>query len=155
MFEPAIECFRGAVAGAGPVEVREHVPCAAFQRPAQRNDLGQRSGNAGTDRADHCPHELFASGAVRFAVRGDDALVDTPGRFDFGVVVRNEQGLQPVFLLLGEQIVPGVQGPAGCVERIPGPSSVTNGLLLDTLAAPVQGIAGKPDDVKRVMPTSA
>lgn len=79
MFEPAIECFRGPIAGAGPVEVREHVPCAAFQRPAQRNDLGQRSGNAGTDRADQRLHELFAPGAVRVAVGGDDALVDAPG----------------------------------------------------------------------------
>lgn len=125
MFEPAIECFRGPVAGAGAVEVREHVPCPAFQRPAKRNDLGQRGGNAGADRADHCPHELFPSGAVRFAVGGDNALVDTPGRFDFGVVVRNEQGLQPVLLSVGKQIVPGVQGPAGRVERVPGPSSVT------------------------------
>jgi len=84
------------------------------------------------------------------AVGGDDALVDSPGRFDFGVIVRNKQGLQPVFLLVGKQIPAGVQGPPGGVERVPGPSAVRDGVLLHALTAPVQGIAGKPNDVKRV-----
>jgi hypothetical protein len=109
VFEPAIECFSGTVAGAGPVEVCKHVHGPAFQRPAKRHDFGQGGGNAGTDRADQCLHELFAPGAVGFAVGGDDALVDAPGRFDFGMVVRNEQGLRPVLLFVGEQIVARVQ----------------------------------------------
>ena len=148
MFEPTIECFCGTVAGARPVKVREHIPGPAFQGTAKCNNLGQRSGNAGTDRVDECLHELFPSGAVRFAVGGNDALVDAPGCLDFCVIVRNEQGLQPVLLLVSEQIVPGVQGPASCVERVPGPSAVPNGLLLNALTASVQGIAGKPDDVE-------
>lgn len=80
---------------------------------------------------------LLASSAVRIAVGGDDALLDAPGRFDFGIVVRGEQGLQPILLLVGEQIVPGVKDPADGVKRVPGPSAVPNGLLLNALTTPV------------------
>jgi len=83
------------------------------------------------------------------AIGGDDALVDAPGRFDLGMIVRNNQGFQPVFLLVGKQILAGVQGPPGGVERVPGPSAVRDGVLLHALTALVQGIAGKPNDVKR------
>ena len=41
MFEAAVDGFGGAVAGVGVVEVGQDVPGSAFERPAQRDELGQ------------------------------------------------------------------------------------------------------------------
>ena len=58
--------------------------------------------------------------------------------------------LEPLLLFVGEQIEPGVQGPAGPVERIVRAAAVAVDDLLDPAAAPVQGIAGEADDVEGV-----
>ena len=65
-----------------------------------------------------------AAGPVGFAVGGDHALVDAPGRFDLDVLVVGEQRLEPLLLLVGEQVGAGVQGPAGPVERVVGAAAV-------------------------------
>ena len=49
---------------------------------------------------------------IRLPVGGHHALVDAPGGFDLDVLVGCEQLLQPVLLLVGEQVRSGVQGPA-------------------------------------------
>lgn len=49
MFEAAVDRLRGAVAGAGAVEVSEHVSGALFQRSAEAADLDQRGGNTAGD----------------------------------------------------------------------------------------------------------
>lgn len=72
------------------------------QRPAERHDLVQRGGNAGTDRATRACMSCL----------------------------------------------PWV--PPGGVEPVPGPSVVPDGLPSNALTAAVQGIAGKPDDMKRI-----
>jgi hypothetical protein len=78
---------------------------------------------------------LPAAGPVGFAVGGDHALVDPPGRFDLDVVVAGEQGFEPRPLLVGEQAGAGVQGPPGPVERIDLTAPMPVQLLLDPAAA--------------------
>ena len=46
MFEAAVDRFGGAVAGAGPVEVGQHVGGSLLQGAAERAELGQRGGDA-------------------------------------------------------------------------------------------------------------
>jgi len=58
------------------------------------------------------------------------------------VLVGGEQGCQPVLLLGGEQIGPGVQGPPRPVERVVGAAAVTMGVL-DASAAAVERVAGE------------
>ena len=41
MFEASVDGFGGAVAGVGVVEVGQDVPGSAFERSAQRDELGQ------------------------------------------------------------------------------------------------------------------
>ena len=81
-------------------------------------------------------------GSVRFAVGGDHALVDAPGRFNFDVVVAGEQRVQSLCLLVGEEVGAGVQGPPGGVEGVCGAAAVPTGVLLDPSAALVQRVAG-------------
>ena len=58
-----------------------------------------------------------------------------------------EECLQPLPLLVGEQVRPGVQGPPGPVERASGSAAMAVELLLDPAAAPAQRVAGEPDHV--------
>ena len=44
MLESSVDGLGGSVAGAGPVEEREHVVGALFQRPPEPADLGERWG---------------------------------------------------------------------------------------------------------------
>jgi len=70
------------------------------------------------------------------------------------VFVGGEQLVQSL-CLLGEQVSAGVQGPSRAVERVVGAAAVAMGVLLQALAAAVEGVAGEADDVEGVMPTSA
>jgi len=89
---------------------------------------------------------LAASGAVGFAVGGDHALVDAPGRLGLDVLVGLEQGLQSLCLLVGEQVGAGVQGPPRGVERVAHVAAVPTSVLLNSSAALVQGVAGRAHD---------
>jgi hypothetical protein len=75
--------------------------------------------------------------AVGFAVGGDDALVDTPGRLDSDVVLVGEQRLQPGLLLGGEQPRAGGKGAAGVIERVVVAAGSPVRGLLDAAAAVV------------------
>ena len=55
VLEPAIDRFRRAVAGAGPVEVREHVEGALFEGSTEPADLDERGGDASGDGVDQVP----------------------------------------------------------------------------------------------------
>ena len=151
MFEAAVDRLGGSVGGAGPVEVGQHVGGALLQGPAERD--AARSSAAGTPAltdVDHACHQLAAAGAVGFAVGGDHPLVDAPGGLDLDVLLDGEQALQSVLLLVGEQAGAGVQGPPRGVERVACAAAVAVQVLLDPAAAPVQGVAGQPDDVEGV-----
>jgi hypothetical protein len=64
------------------------------------------------------------------------------------VLIAGEQRAQPCSLLVGEQVITGVQGPTGPVERIRGVASVTVQVLLNASPAAVQGVPGQADDVE-------
>ena len=41
MFEASVDGFGGTASGVGMIEVGQDVPGSAFERPAQRDELGQ------------------------------------------------------------------------------------------------------------------
>ena len=86
-----------------------------------RRALGTPAADAGDERL----HAGAAVGSVGFAVGGDHALVDAPGRLDLHVVLDVEQQGQALALAVGEQVGAGVQGPSGPVERIAGAPAVS------------------------------
>jgi len=92
-------------------------------------------------------------GLVGFAVGGDHALIDGPGRFDLDVLIGAEQVVETLFLLVGEQVGAGVQHPAGREQGVAGAVAVE--ILLDAAPALVERVAGEADHMERVMPTSA
>lgn len=91
VLEPAVDRLGGAVAGAGTVEVGQHVGCAFLQRAAERGDLDQCVRDTGADRVDQLDHQLAATAPVLVSVGGDHSLVDAPGRLDFDMRVVGEQ----------------------------------------------------------------
>lgn len=107
VFEAAVECFGGAVAGAGPVEEREDVGGAAFQGVAEPDQFGQLGGDAGGDRLDHAGHEVATESTVGAAVGLDEALVDASRGFDLDMVIIGEQVFESGGLFVGEQVSPG------------------------------------------------
>jgi hypothetical protein len=132
-----------ALAGAWAVEVSEHVGGAALQGAAEGGHFSQPGRHAGADRVDRCAELGFRGAAVGVSVGGDDALVDAPGRFNFDVALVGEHGVQAGVLLVSGQLDAGAQHAADAVERLTGAPAVPAGLLLDSVAAAVQGIAGE------------
>ena len=113
MLESAVDRLCRTVARAGQVEEREDVRGALLQRPTEPANLGQHRGDATADGIDHRPHHLLRLLLVGFAVGGDDALVDAPGRFDLDVLLDGEYRVEAGGLLLGEEARAGVKGAAG------------------------------------------
>ena len=99
-------------------------PARCFSVLPSRRSSVKGCGDAVADRLDQALHQRSASGSVRFAVGGDHALVDAPGRFNFDVVVAGEQRVQSLCLLVGEEVGAGVQGPPGGVEGVCGAAAV-------------------------------
>ncbi len=92
MFEAAVDGFGRAIAGVGMIEVSQDVPGSAFERSAQRDELGQAPGYA---RAGQCVdvglYQGFAADFVGIAVGVDDVLVDAPGDLKGDVAIAGEQ----------------------------------------------------------------
>ena len=84
------------------------------------------------------------------AVGGDHPLEDAPGGFDLDVLGIGEQDHESFALPVSEQVLSGVQGPPGPVQRVVAAASVAVQVLLDPAPALVQGIPGEPDDVEGV-----
>lgn len=53
-------------------------------------------------------------------VGGDHLLVDASGRLDLDVLLDREDCPDPLVLLVGEQVGPGVQNPTRAEERVTG-----------------------------------
>lgn len=150
VLEAAIDSLCWAVAGAGPVEVGQHVPGPAFQSAAERDDLGQRGWNVAGEVLDHGGELLLGGNAIGIAVCLDDPLVDAPGRLHCGVLVCGEHAAQAAALAIGQEVCAGAEDSADPVERIPGSATMPAGGLLDPLPAAVQCVTGQGDDVERI-----
>ena len=114
MFEPAVDRLGGAVAGAGPVEVGQHVGGALLQGPAERDELGQRGGDAVADASRSAA--ASARGPWRGRVRGRRR--SSAGRCPRSPRPRRARRRRTApssrsRLLVGEQVGAGVQGPPG------------------------------------------
>jgi hypothetical protein len=72
------------------------------------------------------------------------------GGFDLGVLVGAEQGLEAAVLLVGEQVVAGMQHPPGAEQWVAGTAAVAVEFLLDAAPALVQCFGGEADHVERV-----
>jgi hypothetical protein len=121
-----------------------------LQRPAERDQFGQRLGDAGAEGGDDVLDLGPSVARVGLSVGGDHALVDAPGGLDLDVLVGREQRAQARPLLVGEQVVAGVEGPPRPVERVLSSASVTAGVLLDSATAPVQRVTSQTDHVEGV-----
>ena len=92
MFEAAVDDFGRAACGVGVVEVGQDVHGSAFERSAQRHELGQVPRYArGGQCVDVGLHQGLARTRVGRAVGVDDVLVDAPGEFECDVAIVGEQ----------------------------------------------------------------
>jgi len=75
-------------------------------------------------------------------------LVDRRCHLDLGVGIDGEQCLEPVLLVVGEEICAGAQGRPRVVERIVFAAPAPRDRPLDTAPALIQTIASKANDVE-------
>jgi len=148
VFEASVDRLGGAVAGAGPVEVGQHVGGAVRQGRTEPAQLGRRCGDAVADRFGQLRHQVAPLLAVGFAVGGDHRLVDTPGGLDLDVLLGRGQGRQPRALLVGEQVRAGVQCPRRREQRLALAAPVPLEVLLDPAAAVIQCVTGQAETWK-------
>lgn len=105
MLQPSVQCFRGSIASAGPVEVGQHVRGAGVQGPTQAPQLDQGDRDALTKSLDHRDHRFSGMGPVGVAVGGDHPLIDAPGGLDLDVVIAGEQGDEACPLPVGQELL--------------------------------------------------
>ena len=92
MFEAAVDGFGRTVAGVGMIEVSQDVSGSAFERSAQRDELGQAPRYArGGQCIDFGLHQGLAADFVGIAVGVDDVLVGAPGDLEGDVLVAGKQ----------------------------------------------------------------
>ena len=92
MFEASVDGFGRAVAGVGVVEVGEDVPGSAFERSAQRDELGQPPRyTRGGQGVDFGLHQGLTADFVGITVGVDDVLVGAPSDFECDVAIAGEQ----------------------------------------------------------------
>ena len=92
MFEAAVDGFGRAIGGVGVVEVGQDVSGSAFERSAQRDELGQPPGyTRGGQGVDFGFHQGLTHVRVGCAVGVDDVLVGAPSDLERDVVIAGEQ----------------------------------------------------------------
>ena len=92
MFEAAVDGFGRAVAGVGVVEVGQDVPGSAFERSAQRDELGQPPRHTrGDQRVDFGFHQGLTADFVGITVGVDDVLVGAPRDLERDVLFTGKQ----------------------------------------------------------------
>ena len=92
MFEAAVDGFGRAIAGVGVVEVGEDVPGSAFERSAQRDELGQAPRyTRGGQGVDFGFHQGLTRVRVGRAVGVDDVLVGAPSDLERDVLLTGKQ----------------------------------------------------------------
>ena len=88
MFEAAVDGFGRTVAGVGMIEVSQDVSGSAFERSAQRDELGQAPRYArGGQCVDFGFHQGLTADFVGIAVGVDNTLVHAPGDFECDVAI--------------------------------------------------------------------
>lgn len=92
MFEASVDGFGRSIGGVGVVEVGQDVSGSAFERSAQRDELGQAPRYArGGQCVDFGFHQGLTHVRVGRAVGVDNVLVDAPGDFECDVAIAGEQ----------------------------------------------------------------
>ena len=92
MFEASGDRFSRAIGGVGTVEVSQDVPGSAFERPAQRDELGQPPRyTRGGQGVDFGFHQGLTTDFVGITVGVDDVLVDAPSDLERDVLLTGKQ----------------------------------------------------------------
>jgi len=92
VFEASVDGIGRSIAGVGVVEVGQDVSGSAFERSAQRDELGQAPRYArGGQCVDFGFHQGLTHVRVGRAVGVDNTLVDAPGDFECDVAIAGEQ----------------------------------------------------------------
>ena len=92
MFKAPVDSFGRAIGGVGMIEVGQDVPGSAFERSAQRNELGQAPRYArGGQGVDLGLHHGLARSRVGRAVGINDVLVGTPSDLEGDVLLTGKQ----------------------------------------------------------------
>ena len=99
--------WRGAVGGAGVVEVGQDVGGSFSQGSGQCLDLLKPVWDGLRQGVDELLRQVLSQARVVGAVGLDEVLVDGPGGLDRGVALIGEQGLETPGLGVGEQAGPG------------------------------------------------
>ena len=154
VFELAVDGFGGFVAGGGLVEVGVDVAGWLVEGGARLAQLARGGGNAFFEGVDGGGYRLLALGGVGVGVGvgvGRDRLLrDVPGGLDLDVVLVGEECVEVFSLLVGDQVLTGVQGAARFVQGVVLVAAVAVELLLDAASALVQGLGVQADHVEGV-----
>ena len=103
MFEAAVDGFGRTVAGVGMIEVSQDVSGSAFERSAQRDELGQAPRYArGGQCVDFGFHHGLARARIGRAVGINDVLIDAPRGLKGDVLLAGKQVEYLVLLTRGE-----------------------------------------------------
>ena len=124
VLEASVDCFGGAVGGAGVVEVGQDVGAPLGQGPGRRPDLLQPGRDGPSQGADEPLHQELPRARVLGAVGLSQALVDAPGGLNRGVALVGEVVLQALGLGVGEQV-------GACQQCAPGPVEWVGACLND------------------------
>ena len=95
----------------GSVQGVQHIDGLILERPAQGDDLGQQLGHSAADQVDQLDHQCASLAAIGVPVDRDHPLLHRPCHLNLDVGIDDEQRLEPVLLLLGEEIRTGAQEP--------------------------------------------
>ena len=130
--------WRGAVGGAGVVEVGQDVGGSLGQGSGQCLDLLKPFWDGLPQGVDEPLHQVLSQARVVGAVGLDEALVDAPGGLDRSMAIISEQGLETPDLGIGEQAGPGQQSAPGPVEPVTRSAPPARDRPLDATAALVE-----------------
>ena len=148
MLEAAVDGLGWAVGAPGLVEISEHVGRAFVQCPPECGQFAQGGRDAARQRRDQLLHDAASLPTLGVAVSADHALVNGPSDFDFDMGVIGEQLVQAGFLAGSEQVGASVKRAPYAIKWVTPPAPVAVELLLATLSAAVQGLAGEAHDMK-------
>ena len=144
MFQQPVDRFRGAISGAGKIEVRRDAVARLAQSAAQFPQLFEPVEKARLDGLDQADHDVISFPGLVCLVAVDGVLVGTPGGFEGSVVIGAEHCQDCESLLLDQQRGGAFRGPTDPVQGVPGAAAMAQGLLLEALPELVELRAARP-----------